>query len=108
MPKDKRYVSSSLLVPKHSPPADTAFVSTSCNEKIRKDMMMSERAKPTLQELKKSVLHRLDAARKEIEELSEDELESVAGGWAMANNTRAQKWRDMIGYATAGDALHPD
>jgi bacteriocin-like protein len=43
-------------------------------------MTMSEEAKLTAQELRQSVLNRIDTARKEVEELSEEELASVAGG----------------------------
>jgi bacteriocin-like protein len=43
-------------------------------------MIMSKQTKPTAQELKQSVLDRMDAARKAVEELSEEELESIVGG----------------------------
>jgi bacteriocin-like protein len=94
-------VSSFLLAPMHSPPADTPLVSTSCNEKSRKDLIMSEQAKQTPQELKQSVLDRLDAARKAVEELSEDELEAIVGG---ANILDTQN--RMMGH-TAGSSDDP-
>src|SRR5690349_16023798 len=46
----------------------------------RKDLIMSKQEKQTPQELKQSVLDRLDAARNAVEELSEEDLESIVGG----------------------------
>jgi hypothetical protein len=56
----------------------------------RKDMTMSEEAKPTAQELKQSILDRMDAAREEVENLSEEELESIAGGGRCSTDAKGE------------------
>jgi bacteriocin-like protein len=53
-------------------------------------MTMSEGAKLTAQELKQSILNRMDVARKGIEELSEEELESIAGGGRCSTDAKGE------------------
>jgi hypothetical protein len=71
---------------------------------IRKDLTMSEQAKQTPQELKQDVLHRIDAARKAIEELSEEDLASLVGGSTRTIPLRSGRGG---GYHTMGSSDDP-
>jgi bacteriocin-like protein len=87
MPMGKHHATFELLAEKHSSQTfslhyclATRGLMTSLL--LRKDTTMSEETKQQQrpQELKQSVLDRMDATRKAVEELSEEELESIVGG----------------------------